>query len=211
MKYCGICFHCKKFSYFHASRCTYPVQIISFQIYDHQKLTFIFSGICKFLAEHFIFLRRFATFSCPFYGTGVHMTVFHFQEPLRRGTDNLILSEIQISAKRRGIVFPEIIKNIQRLFFAFNCKLLCHIGNVDITFYNIPDHPVHCLLVFLFLKIWMDLNLKFLTVRIFRDHPISEFLFFSDFRFFRFASLCRFQDCFFHCADLRRGISADSI
>ena len=89
--------------------------------------------------------------------------------------------------------------------------LVSDIGNVDITFYNIPDHPVHCLLVFLFLKIWMDLNLKFLTVRIFRDHPIFEFLFFSDFRFFRFASLCRFQDCFFHCADLRRGISADSI
>ena len=136
MKYCGICFHCKKFSYFHASRCTYPVQIISFQIYDHQKLTFIFSGIYKFLAEHFVFLRRCATFSCSFYRTGVYMAVFHFQEALRRGTDDLIISEIQISAKRRGIVFPKIIENIQRLFFAFENKVK---DNIEKSVENNPE------------------------------------------------------------------------
>ena len=205
MKYCGICFHCKKLGYFHASRCTYPVQIISFQVYDHEKFTFIFAGICKFLAEHLVFLRRCATFSCSFYGTCVYMTVFHFQKAFRRGTDDLIISKIQISTKRRGIVFPEIIENIQRLFFAFNGQLLCHIGNVDITFYNILDHPVHCLLVFFFLKVWMDLDLEFLTVR------IPGIYIFPCFRFFLFPVFYRFQDCFFHCADLRRGISADSI
>ena len=81
------------------------------------------------------------------------MAVFHFQEALRRGTDDLIISEIQISAKKERDCFSEDHKKTSSGCFSLSiCKLLCHIGNVDITFYNIPDHPVHCLLVFLFSK-----------------------------------------------------------
>ena len=123
---------------------------------------------------------------------GIYMTVFHLQKTFRRCTDDLIISEIQISAERRRIIFPKIIKNIQRWFFAFNGQLLRHIGNIDIALYNIADHPVYCLLVFFFFKIGMNLDPEFLTVRIFRDHPVSGFLFFPCFRSFLFPRLCKF-------------------
>ena len=211
MKNRSVCFHCKKLSYLHASRCTYPVQIISLQVYDHKKFTLIFSGILKLPTEHFIFLRCYATFSCSLYRTGIYMTVFHLQKTFRRCTDDLIISEIQISAERRRIIFPKIIKNIQRWFFAFNGQLLRHIGNIDIALYNIADHPVYCLFVFFFLKVGMNLDPEFLTVRIFRDHPVSGFLFFPCFRSFLFPRLCKFPDCFFHRSDFCCSVCTDSI
>ena len=42
---------------FHAAWPAYPVQIISLQIPDHQKLTFVLPGLLQFLPKHLIFFR----------------------------------------------------------------------------------------------------------------------------------------------------------
>ena len=59
---------------------------------------------------------------------------------------------IHVSAERRRIVLSKIIKNIQRRLLTLYRKLLCHICDIDISFYNIVDHVIYRFFVFFFFE-----------------------------------------------------------
>ena len=158
MKYRRIFFYRKKLSHLDTSRITHPVQIISLKIHDHQKFTFVFLRFFKFCPHKHIFFRCLPALTCAFNRSCIYMPLLHFKETFRRCTYDLKISIVKITTKRRRIIFPKIIKHIQRYFVTFHSELLCHIDNVDISLYNIADHTIYCLLVFVLRKIRQHLD-----------------------------------------------------
>lgn len=100
-----------------------------------------------------IFLSGFPPLSGPFHRPGLHLPSSDLQEAFRRGTDNLKITVIQISAKGRGIMRSQITENIIRIFPAVHKKPLSHVGYINISRADIFHHIINRPLILLLLKI----------------------------------------------------------
>ena len=141
------------FCHFHRSRFTDMIQIVAFQIHNHQQFASVLFGLSQLLAQSLIFLSGFPPLSGPFHRPGLHLPSSDLQEAFRRGTDNLKITVIQISAKGRGIMRSQITENIIRIFPAVHKKPLSHVGYINISRADIFHHIINRPLILLLLKI----------------------------------------------------------
>ena len=93
-------FYCKKFCHLHAARFTHPIQVISFQIDDHQEFTLVLLRVFQFGTHQKVFFQSRASFSCTFDRSCVDVTFFHLEKTFRGSADDLEIAIIHVSAER---------------------------------------------------------------------------------------------------------------
>ena len=93
-------FYCKKFCHLHAARFTHPIQVISFQIDDHQEFTLVLLRVFQFGTHQKVFFQSRASFSCTFDRSCVDVTFFHLEKTFRGSADDLEIAIIHVSTER---------------------------------------------------------------------------------------------------------------